>query len=165
MVIYMPAELKITMVATVVIGLAIVQTDPSEFNNVDGPTQVYWPLLLLAIGTLIYQIAKRFMARIHVRDATYEIVRMQVDPKYISWLGQPTVKLRLKQTRTGKSRTIETYQTLTEGLQIGQEVGLVKRPAIHNHELDKWYPIPVESFDVKKERKKYMKRIEMDRTP
>jgi hypothetical protein len=42
---------------------------------------------------------------------------------------------------------------------------MVKRPAKHTYEMNKYFLIPENKFNVKEERRKYIKGIEMENSP
>lgn len=158
---FIETETKASLVIATVISTPFIL----NLKKADDPKQLVVLSIGYAVMVLLLRILfKSLLSRIRVRDSTHRIIAIKDNTPSTPFQVHQTVSVDIEDA-TGRIRTIETYKELTKGLQQGQIVGVVKRPARHTYEIDQWHLIPVDRFDVKKEREKYVKGIEMDGTP
>lgn len=141
-----------------------------------GEDSVGWTIVIVAAITLVTatlmfiiesQMVK-LMAKVNVRGTIYEITQIDADAhnRGFGAFGRWTaVNVEIRDVTTGRTMGLDMYPGVTRGLKVGDKVGMVKRPREHTYEMDKYYLLHESKFDVKEERRKYAKNIQMEGTP
>ncbi|MCA1064679.1 hypothetical protein QTG56_24015 (plasmid) [Rossellomorea sp. AcN35-11] len=161
---------SIILIPLTVFGLEEKYNILPEPSNMISVVFIVTPIVLALMVpfVLMYYILKTIMSRNYIKEHTYKVLNIGTEPKQKAFgaFGQwKAIDVSVQDLKTGKVRHLELYPNLTLGLEPGQEVGIVKRRARNTYEMDLYFLIPAAKFDVKFERKKYMKSVEMEGSP
>lgn len=167
-------EAHISFILTTSIGVGIIaHTEKIEIaenyfeQNVNGflflTSQNIFNLLiffsLLIIFLLTWIISKIIFSTIYVRNKLYEIDYISdslIQDGYGAFGRWEKQKVILKDTKRNKTKLIYFYPSVIKNFQEGDQVFLLKRKRTHTYEMDKFYLIPKEQFDLKRERLNYI---------
>ncbi|MCC2248935.1 hypothetical protein JUJ52_03050 [Virgibacillus sp. AGTR] len=135
----------------------------AQFAEQNPLTMIIAMTVTLFIGIIlvlsIAELLRVLLSTICVRNKIYEIqhISSETEPGGFGAFGRwETRAVTLKDTKSGKTKVLDVYPNFVANLHAGDRVGLVKRPAEHTYEIDKYYLIPESEFNVKAERKKYV---------